>query len=57
MWRLLAKYAPEAKKDKVARLRNLANNKAEGKEAETKRPVVFKFGLNHVTSLVESGEA
>merc|ERR1712046_373118 len=57
LWRLLAKYTPEAKKDKVARLRNAAQNKADGKEADTKKPVVLKFGLNHVTSLVESGEA
>lgn len=57
LWRLLAKYTPEAKKDKVVRLRNAAQNKADGKEADTKKPVVLKFGLNHVTSLVESGEA
>merc|ERR1712084_1650 len=57
LWRLLAKYTPEAKKDKVARLRDAANKKAEGKEADTKKPVVLKFGLNHVASLVESGEA
>merc|ERR1712188_194676 len=42
---------------KVARLRNAAQNKADGKEADTKKPVFLKFGLNHVTSLVESGEA
>merc|ERR1712144_4373 len=57
LWRLLAKYTPEAKKDKVARLRNAAQNKADGKEADTKKPVFLKFGLNHVTHLVESGEA
>merc|ERR1712025_1514348 len=57
LWRLLTKYSPEAKKDKVARLRDAANKKADGKEADTKKPVVLKFGLNHVTSLVESGEA
>merc|ERR1712232_752401 len=57
LWRLLSKYSPEAKKDKVARLRNTAQNKADGKEADTKKPVVLKFGLNHVTHLVENGEA
>merc|ERR1719424_122798 len=57
LWRLLAKYTPEAKKDKVVRLRNAANAKAEGKEADTKKPCFLKFGLNHVTSLVESSEA
>merc|ERR1711909_262437 len=31
LWRLLSKYTPEAKKDKVVRLRNAAQNKADGK--------------------------
>merc|ERR1711918_175967 len=44
-------------KDKVVRLRNAAQNKADGKEVNTPKPTVLKFGLNHVTSLVESGEA
>merc|ERR1711881_805539 len=57
LWRLLAKYTPEAKKDKVVRLRNAANAKAEGKEADTKKPVFLKFGLQHVTSLGENGDA
>jgi len=57
LWRLLTKLSPEAKKDKVARLRDAANQKADGKEAATKKPVFLKFGLNHVTHLVESGEA
>merc|ERR1712194_419425 len=57
LWRLLAKYSPEAKKDKLARLKNAANDKANGKEADTKKPTFLKFGLNHVTSLVESGDA
>jgi len=57
LWRLLAKYSPESKKDKIARLKSAAENKAQGKEVNTPKPVVLKFGLNHVTSLVESGEA
>merc|ERR1712195_344782 len=40
LWRLLAKYTPEAKKDKVVRLRNAANAKAEGKEADTKLVII-----------------
>merc|ERR1711862_698820 len=57
LWRLLAKYSPESKKDKIARLKSAAENKAQGKEVNTPKPVVLKFGLNHVTTLVESGEA
>merc|ERR1712115_110178 len=57
LWRLLSKYSPESKKDKLTRLKTVAENKAQGKEVNTPKPVVLKFGLNHVTSLVESGEA
>jgi len=57
LWRLLTKYSPESKKDKLTRLKATAENKAQGKEVNTPKPVVLKFGLNHVTSLVESGEA
>merc|ERR1739849_65297 len=57
LWRLLAKYSPESKKDKIVRLKAAAENKAQGKEVNTPKPTVLKFGLNHVTSLVESGEA
>jgi len=57
LWRLLSKYTPESKKDKVARLKQAAEDKVAGKEAATKKPCTLKFGLNHVTSLVENGEA
>merc|ERR1712080_208917 len=57
LWRLLAKYTPESKKDKIARLKNAAELKAAGKEVATTKPNTLKFGLNHVTSLVENGEA
>merc|ERR1712139_210621 len=52
LWRLLDKYKPESKKDKVVRLKAAAEKKAAGKEAEAKKPKYLKFGLNHVTSLV-----
>merc|ERR1712039_1030351 len=57
LWRLLSKYSPESKKDKMTRLKSAAENKAQGKEVATPKPVVLKFGLNHVTQLVENGEA
>ncbi len=34
-----------------------AEARAAGKEAEKKKPLVVKFGLNHVTHLVETGKA
>jgi len=57
LWRLLAKYSPESKKDKIARLKAAAESKAQGKEVATAKPHLLKFGLNHVTHLVEAGEA
>merc|ERR1711907_229762 len=57
LWRLLGKYTPEAKKDKVARLKDAAEKKQKGDEVKTAKPHTLKFGLNHVTSLVENGEA
>merc|ERR1712139_137160 len=57
LWRLLDKYKPDSKKDKVVRLKAAAEKKAAGKEVEAKKPKYLKFGLNHVTSLVENGEA
>merc|ERR550537_1207090 len=57
LWRLLTKYAPETKKDKVARLKQAAENKAAGKEVPTNKPHTVKYGLNHVTQLVEDGQA
>merc|ERR1712193_30949 len=57
LWRLLDKYAPETKKDKVVRLKTAAEQKAAGKEPATAKPLNVKFGLNHVTSLVENNEA
>lgn len=58
LFTLLSKYAPEAKKDKRQRLKEEAKHKADGKKAaDTAKPIIVKFGLNHVTSLVESKQA
>lgn len=52
------KYRPETKAEKKARLTAKAEKKAEGKEEPVgKKPVVIKYGLNHVTSLVENKKA
>ncbi|BDA42757.1 60S ribosomal protein L7a-2 [Coccomyxa sp. Obi] len=57
VFKLLLKYRPEDKAAKKARLLREAEARAAGKEPEKKKPVVVKFGLNHVTHLVETGKA
>jgi len=52
--KLLAKYKPETKKEKVDRLKKAAENKG---AAKGPKPMNLKFGLNHVTTLVEQGKA
>jgi large subunit ribosomal protein L7Ae len=55
----LRKYAPETRKQKKDRLQNAA--KSQAKDQKTKKggdkPVGLKFGLNHVTYLVEQKKA
>jgi large subunit ribosomal protein L7Ae len=56
--KLLAKYQPESHKEKKQRLLKEAEAKQGGADAKkTAKPVVLKFGLNHVTTLVEEGKA
>lgn len=58
--KLLAKYSPETKKDKKTRLQKEAETKVAGSKDQAKKgpkPVVLKFGLNHVTELVENEKA
>lgn len=56
--KLLKKYAPETKKEKKARLLAKAQEKVETNKADdSTRPRVLKFGLNHVTTLVENKKA
>eukprot|EP00397_Hematodinium_sp_SG-2012_P058071 GEMP01073172.1.p1 GENE.GEMP01073172.1~~GEMP01073172.1.p1 ORF type:complete len:269 (+),score=81.93 GEMP01073172.1:35-841(+) len=53
----LKKYSPETKALKKERLVKLATEKKEGKDTASKKPVTLKFGLNHVTQLVEEKKA
>jgi len=57
--KLLAKYSPEDKKEKTQRLKAEAEALKGGKKGEhkTPKPVHLKFGLNHVTTLVEENKA
>jgi len=51
--KLLGKYKPETKQEKKARLLKAAENK----NAKGTKPMNLKFGLNHVTTLVEENKA
>merc|ERR1712168_1788754 len=56
--KLLHKYRPETRAEKKARLTSQAENKAAGKQdAAGKKPVNVKFGINHITNLVEAKKA
>jgi len=58
LFKLLAKYKPETKAEKKLRLKAAGEAKAAGKEAAaTAPPPVLKFGLNHITYLVEQKKA
>merc|ERR1711881_49607 len=43
----------ETREAKKNRLMEMAQQKKSGQEVKTKKPVVLKYGLNHVTTLVE----
>jgi len=55
--RLCKKYMPETKEAKKNRLLEMAQQKKDGAESKTKKPQVLKYGLNHVTTLVENKTA
>lgn len=57
LFKLVNKYRPETKAEKKARLMAEATAKAEGKEVATKKPVVVKYGLNHIVALIENKKA
>ncbi|KAI9303646.1 50S ribosomal protein L30e-like protein [Cunninghamella echinulata] len=57
-FKLATKYRPETKAEKRDRLRSIASAKAEKKEvAKTEKPIVVKYGINHITALIESKKA
>merc|ERR1712186_297179 len=55
--RLLKKYQPETREAKKKRLMETAQQKKDGAEVKTKKPQVIKYGLNHVTTLIENQQA
>jgi len=58
LFKLLSKYQPETKADKKVRIKSMAEAKAKGENVKLGEPgPTTKFGLKHVTSLIESGKA
>lgn len=57
--KLLNKYRPETKAEKKERLHKEATAVSEGKKKEdvSKKPYAVKYGLNHVTALIENKKA
>merc|ERR1712110_695051 len=55
--KLAKKYSPETAEAKKNRLMEMAQQKKAGEEVKTKKPMVLKYGLNHVTTLVENKAA
>ena len=57
LFKMLMKYRPEDDAQKKERLTAQAEAEAAGKEVESKKPVVVKYGINHITYLVEQNKA
>ena len=58
VFKVLEAYTPETKKQKKERLQNAAKEeKGKKDKKEGKKPTTLKFGLNHVTYLVEQKRA
>jgi large subunit ribosomal protein L7Ae len=59
LFKLLNRYKPETRSDKKGRLQSEAEARKGGNKAAHigPKPTVLKFGLNHVTTLVEEGKA
>jgi large subunit ribosomal protein L7Ae len=55
--KLCKKYMPETREAKKNRLMEKAAQKKDGEEVKTKKPMVIKYGLNHVTTLIENKAA
>jgi large subunit ribosomal protein L7Ae len=61
LFKLLVKYRPETKDQKKKRLLESAKQEVKAQETEeakaAKKPKVIKYGLNHVTTLIETKKA
>jgi len=58
LFKLLSKYQPETASEKKVRIRSMAEAKSKGEDVKLGKPgPVIKYGLKHVTTLIESGKA
>jgi len=59
LFKLFGHYRPESKIDKAKRLKAKAEAEVKGKVdiSKSEKPIFLKYGLNHITSLVESKKA
>ncbi|XP_004240870.1 large ribosomal subunit protein eL8z [Solanum lycopersicum] len=57
LFKMLLKYRPEDKAAKKERLVKRVQAEAEGKTPETKKPIIVKYGLKHITYLIEQNKA
>ncbi|KAI0567562.1 60S ribosomal protein L7a [Gracilaria domingensis] len=58
LFKLMSKYKPETSIQKAQRLAELGEASEAGRDAtRTKKPICLKFGINHVTELVEQKKA
>lgn len=57
LFNLLMKYRPEDKVAKKERLLAEAEAAEAGNTTDKKKPVVVKYGLKHITSIIEAGKA
>ena len=58
LFKLLHKYRPETKVQKRERLRAVAQKKSEGGDVTPgKKAITIKYGINHITTLVEQKKA
>jgi len=55
--KLCKKYSPETKEAKKNRLMEAAQQKKAGQESKSKKPMLLKYGLKHVTTLIEEKKA
>ena len=58
LFKPLNKYRPETSIEKKARLRSAAEKVAAGEKVDQgKKPVLVKYGINHITALIEAKKA
>ncbi len=57
LFKILRKYSPETSKQKKDRLKGKAKAELKNTTKKSDKPIVLKYGLNHVTYLVEQKKA